>query len=622
MSPAIYKKRKGDKYVWYKVILILFIFLYTLFLINPELIYYRNTYMIKAYNFQFSEKFLIRLLGFPGGPGRYITSFLVQFFYYPLIGPIIITFLTGVLYYFSNTIIKQITGSKSFIFSCIPAITPILAYYHYSNQIFGLIGISIAMAFAIFYNNIGKINKVKRSLVFSVLFLILYYLVAQACLFFTIIVIFKEVKKHKNLFFFPLVIINIIILYFLASWLFDAIILKDFKLLFTEGSIQGFIQYVYLYFIIGIPWLLFLNYYYERSKSPDHFGHLEKMATYAKNKITTNVISVLFCLILVFNLFYNFSYTNKTYLNIIKYTELKKWDKMLEEINKIPPGQQSIFLSNDCIRSLYHKGELGSKMFQFTHLSSNGIEPMLLYRGSQDYSFMNLYRTMNISMDLGEINLAEKIAFELMENIDITPNVLYNLALIQLVKKEPASAKVFLNQLNKFPHLNPDMKQLIQYYKNGNNLEEYQEVRRLKSLQHNKDFIYYTSFNTKNLLNNLNTNNLKNKMAFEYLMAGCLLSLQLEEILINAANYKTFGFEKLPEHIEEALVLFMYNNQYDVPEIGGFPIRQETKDRFAKFANIHYQNRYDLKKAESILFPEFGTSYFFYYVFGYSGKEN
>jgi len=624
MSFFTLKKPKGVNYIWYHTSLIVLIFVYILFVINPELIYYRNTFLLKANNFQYSGDFFLQLFSQPGGPGKYLTSFIVQFFYYPVLGAILITLISVLLYYFSNIILKQITGAKSFIFSVFPAVVPVLLYYNYSYKIDGLIGIAIAMAFVIFYISSRKKNFIVQSIIFSILFLILYYLVLHACLFFAIIVIFKEITKHKKFLILLVAGINILILNYIALWLFDSIILHEIKLIFSEGLVQGFIPYyILLYFILALSYVIFLNNYQKKSQISNQLGIAEKLAVLAKNKTTINATAIILCVIVGFNLLYNFDREKRTHLKIIKYTQHNQWNKIIEEVNKIPLEKQTVFLQNDIIRALYHTGELGSKMFHNIQELSLGIEPLLLYENSKAFSSMNMYRTLNTLMDLGEINLAEKIAFELMENIDITPNVLYDIALIQLVKSEPKSAKVFLNHLKSIPHLNTEMKELIQNYKNGNDLEELDEVQRLKSLQHNDDLIYYTkNINTKSILYNLYDNVPENKMAFEYIMAGCLLELQLEEIVINTSKYKQFGYVKLPEHIEEALVLFMHENQFEIPEIGGYKISRETKDRFSKFINIHYENRHDMKKAESVLFKEFGNTFFFYYAFGYSGNLN
>ena len=212
------------------------------------------------------------------------------------------------------------------------------------------------------------------------------------------------------------------------------------------------------------------------------------------------------------------------------------------------------------------------------------------------------------------VNFAEKLAFELIENIQESPSLLYNLAIISLSKGYKKTAQIFLNNLKTMPHLNPEMKQLFTLP----NKTQHEAVKRLQALKGDTDFIYYFQYKEEDILKKLLNRNKSNKMAFEYLMANYLLTLQLDKISENIHYLEAFNYEQIPIHYQEAILMHMNNNRTQV-NLYNYQISQRTFNRFKKFLNIHYQNRTDLNKAEQVLMPEFGNSYFYYYAFGYSG---
>ena len=113
MSFNYLKKLKEDKHtIWLQSIFYLLSFLCMLFLINPELIYLRDTYLLKSYNFRFSLNHFIYMFSFPGGPLRYITLLIQQLFYYPVIGSLVLILIAFLLYYFTIHIFKKICGIK------------------------------------------------------------------------------------------------------------------------------------------------------------------------------------------------------------------------------------------------------------------------------------------------------------------------------------------------------------------------------------------------------------------------------------------------------------------------------------------------------------------------------
>jgi len=102
-------------------------------------------------------------------------------------------------------------------------------------------------------------------------------------------------------------------------------------------------------------------------------------------------------------------------------------------------------------------------------------------------------------------------------------------------------------------------------------------------------------------------------------MAYYLMTRQVDKIADNIENFRYFGYEKLPRHLEEALCIHALNTSSDFP-LQGWQISQETRERFSVFSDIMSSQQIQDKEAELINFSrEYGGNYFLYYSFEVTG---
>ncbi len=124
---------------------------------------------------------------------------------------------------------------------------------------------------------------------------------------------------------------------------------------------------------------------------------------------------------------------------------------------------------------------------------------------------------------------------------------------------------------------------------------------------------FFSEVNGMNL-RDLLKNHPENKMAYEYLLASLLLDRDLDGFAKEALNLKYYGFNRMPLHIEEALIFYnFYENQRIVPE--GYSFRQETIDRFNDYARLYTRFRSDRKAAAYELGKKYGKTYWYYLQF-------
>lgn len=105
----------------------------------------------------------------------------------------------------------------------------------------------------------------------------------------------------------------------------------------------------------------------------------------------------------------------------------------------------------------------------------------------------------------------------------------------------------------------------------------------------------------------------KNQQAFEYLIATALLQKKLKTFLsLMDQRYFEIGYEKLPKHIEEALIICKYTIDGSEDAIKRFPISKDTEMEFAQYdkasaAATYPQARENLRKT-------YGHTYWHYFL--------
>jgi hypothetical protein len=224
---------------------------------------------------------------------------------------------------------------------------------------------------------------------------------------------------------------------------------------------------------------------------------------------------------------------------------------------------------------------------------------------------------LDVAMDLGMVNTAEKMAGEIMENMGPYPDIIYRRVLVQIAKGNKEAAAVYLNKLACMPFYRAEAKRLLGMLDNdGALLSE----PRIAAMRANMDTVDYFLVNVSYdaILKHLLQSNLGNKMAYDYLMTFYLLNDLLDGVAALAPGAPEFGYTVLPRCWQEALCVHQAVNSQQASSEVSFPgLQRETVERFNEFARV-YSPLADDPAAAAKLKPAFGDSYFYYYTFGRS----
>jgi hypothetical protein len=103
-----------------------------------------------------------------------------------------------------------------------------------------------------------------------------------------------------------------------------------------------------------------------------------------------------------------------------------------------------------------------------------------------------------------------------------------------------------------------------------------------------------------------------NKIGFEYLVAENLLDNGISPIVDNLRYFRALGYDRLPRHIQEALVFQMSLSNTIASSIGGYQIDTDLFKKFNDFSQTLYKYRDDRNFALKSLAPQYWTNYWYY----------
>jgi hypothetical protein len=245
-------------------------------------------------------------------------------------------------------------------------------------------------------------------------------------------------------------------------------------------------------------------------------------------------------------------------------------------------------------------------------------EAILLTHEKQE-SDLTQWKLSDIFLELGHVNMAQKLASELLATKGHLGAALEELGWISIVKGHPDTARIYLNALKRDLVYRKRAKSLLAGLDGGFAPDQAAAIDAIRSSMRGERAGVTGTEPVDETLAALLERNPRNKMAFEYLMACYLLTGRVDRIAANMDRLRTLGYPKIPTLYEEA-ILIHFGTQGRSVDLARFPISQETLQRYETFVPIHNAMQSpNHQLALTRLIREFGTSYFFYYSFGKVG---
>jgi hypothetical protein len=585
------------------------LFLYY-FLVFDSSLYYHHHQPI----FLFYKPYLKDFLLYPGGPAELITQFFLQFFYFNLLGALILAALSISVFILVYKLLKKIGNFKfSLILSFLPVCFLLIIQNRYNFPLVVTVKYLFALFFFLAYLKIPERYKV----FFIALSCLIYYILGGwVYLFYIVLCVLHELffRKDSRKYIYAGLnsLVYFIYPYIAARYLF-MISLKDAYLYIvpleaTRWPFDFKLNLYFYLFFLSLPMLqtalfIYLKYIKDkiknRNKSPSGKYYVLEQSIY---------ILLLGALILTFS----FARQEKKKIQVDYLAERGRWEELLNLTPEIEG--YDLMVNFNVNRALYHTGQLLDNLFGYPQMF--GADVLFLENVPRPVKIS----AIDIYFDLGHIRATQVLAYEGQTHFGYNPKMLKSVVKTNIIKEEYNIAEKFLNILNKSIMYKKWVRHYRDYLSNESLIKSDSLIQLKRKLAPKFDFFIAIGERSDMDLIELLKENEKNKMAFEYLMAYYLLEFRLEDLMAYLGKFKELGYEKYPRYIEEAILVsrFAYpSKKFKVD----YSINQQTAELFERFNNIlsSFRNK---EEAQETLKRGFYHTYWYYSLYIKPGETN
>ena len=535
--------------------------------------------------FLFDTNYFLERIVLPGGLADYISEFLVQFYYMPVLGGAIIALLLMSIQAISWGLMKQY-GMKSvfpgYLLSFVPSIVLWCAMGDQNLLLSFVVALTGALLMGWIHNRFhNRLVKVVFELVSTAL---VYWFLGPVVFLYAVLMIGDTLMKGKQK------------ERFLSSLGYSAclLILTVAWILLTTQSLQ----YPLYRIFTG------LNYYrYPGTVSPlplgvmiwtvvvVFFGMIPDGHAWIKKLQQSKVVMVLaYVLVIVASWFgIKASFDAMTY-DLIDYDFLvrtEQWDKIIEKAEKKPATTP---LGVSCVNlALSQKGQLADRLFEFYQNGGEGLFPTF----TRD--MISPVSTAEIFFRLGMVNDAERYMFEAQEAI---PNYRKSARLTrriiecEIINGNYQVAAKLLRRLQKTLFYSNWANQTMALLGNEKVINQHPVYGKLRKYREKKQDFLFSDREMDQMLGLLFLNDNHNKMAYEYLMCYELLQRDMEKFMQYYPLGRFVGYDHIPRSFQEILIGNWMKTHSD-PRTIPYSVDAQNVNNTLNFIQLYMQNPKD-----------------------------
>lgn len=497
--------------------------------------------------FLFDSHYFLERMILPGGLADYISEFLVQFYYMPVLGAAIIALLLVGIQGTVWELMRQYGAKRDFpgyLLSFVPSIV----LWCFMGDINVLLSFVVALLGALtmawvhnrFHNRLVKVVFQLVSTAF------VYWLLGPVVFVYAALLMADTLQRGKqkgNLFSAFGYALGILVL--TIAW----ILLTTQSLQYPMNRIfaglnyyryPGLIpsmQFVVMALAVIIPLL----------------GMVKVQRPLLQKLQQNKVVMVGSYLLLIVASFFGIkaSFDELTY-DLIDYDFLVRTEQWNKIIDKAEKKQPSTPLEVSCVNlALSQQGMLADRLFEFYQNGGEGLIPTF----SRDMT--SPVSTSEIFFRLGMVNDAERFMFEAQEaipNYRKSSRMTRRIAECELINGNYKVAAKLLSRLEKtlfYSHWAEKTMGLLGNEKAINSHPIYGKLR--KNREKKKDYLF-SDREMDQMIGRLLVNNIQNKMAYEYLICYELLTCNLQKFKEYYPLGKDMGYDHIPRSFQEILI--------------------------------------------------------------------
>ena len=532
--------------------------------------------------FLFDTNYFLERIVLPGGLADYISEFLVQFYYMPVLGGAIIALLLMGIQAAVWGLMKQYGARHDFpgyLLSFLPGIALWCAMGDQNVLLSFVVALFGALVIGWIHNRFhNRLVKVVFELVSTAL---VYWFLGPVVFLYAALMIGDTLKNAKQ-----------------------------------KGNVLSGIGYSAVILILTIAWILLttqtlqyplyrifagLNYYrYPGAISPLPFivmvwavvipflGMIPcRQKSLQKLQQSKVVIVLSYVLVIVASWFgIKASFDEMTY-ELIDYDFLvrtEQWDKIIEKAEK---KQATTPLSVSCVNlALSQKGMLADRLFEFYQNGGEGLFPTF----TRD--MISPVSTAEIFFRLGMVNDAERYMFEAQEAI---PNYRKSARLTrriiecEIINGNYQVAAKLLRRLQKTLFYSNWANQTMALLGNEKAINQHPIYGKLRKYREKKQDFLFSDREMDQMLGLLFLNDNHNRMAYEYLMCYELLQRDMEKFMQYYPLGRFVGYDHIPRSFQEILIGNWMKTHSD-PRTIPYSVDAQNVNNTLNFIQLYMQN--------------------------------
>lgn len=582
----------------------------------------------------FMRDFLVR----PGGPLEYLAALMGQLFYIGWAGALVVTIQAWLMSACVGYILRASNLSALRWLRYVPAIILLVAYTQYTCHLVLTTAFLAALSVACLYlmitaSSTRRVGSAHQCCgvhstpylphisiaAFLVLSAALYYVAAGAYLLFAVLCAIYELFFKRRLFAGLLCLLcaaavpyvaGVVVFRVSAVSAFSDLTPFSWRVLSYEGR-RRLISAIYVLYSF-LPAAMLISALWKNVLSPRMNFRVSSKRKKSRARPVGPIVRPVVESLALFTIaaaavLFSYDAQTRTLSAVHFYACNRMWPQVLRAARGCPNHSLVINAVN---RALYHTGRLGYDMFRWPQT------PDALLKTGQD-QILTCWQKFDTQIDLGLMNMAEKNLTECMEVFGEQPAILERLALINMVKANYDSARIYLGALSKTLFHSKWADDYLARLRSDPNLSGDERIQHLRSVCMKTDDPAMF-FSREKALRGLLENNGGNHMAFEYLIAWYMLTRQLDNSVRTIERLGDFNYKEVPTLYEEALLVYVYGTKKTI-KLPGYETNPMTRQRIERFSHVFNGYGRNKQAAYSELAKDYGDSYFFYHIYGISG---
>ena len=613
----------------------------------------------------FLHEFLLR----PGGPIECLTHLILQAYYYPWAGALVLTAVAAALSWSTHSVLRALAGGPVRVVRHLPACVVVVLASQYRYNLGSLMALVMAMLTVSLYLRALRCGTGVRLAIFVVLGALLYYSAGATVLLYAVLgaIVEFRVTRERQLGLFYL-FAALAIPYALGTFAFGMAPDAAFTTMLplepggglgaqaAPSSGVNLLAGLYLFLLLGAVLAALYGHRGERRRG----GGTEVTGTPARRRHLRRILVgpafelafIFLAAVAIIHLCWDES--TRSLLRVNRAAVQKRWPEVLTEARRAREVRREVVVGHLVTRALYEVGELPDRQFSFpmtpaTYMLSWGrwsvvaaqlvrsVEPLdVEIRLSPQQIAPRQYEAHaayyperdDLVLQLGLVNRAEQEARDALAQLGPRPEILRRLSLINIAKEQPEAARVFLQAMSAYVHHGRWAREALRRLEADPLWSSDLEIERIRAAMPIEDVIsllrpkhpndYPPSVEDE--LSELLRRNPHNRMAYEYKMALHLLTWRIDEVVRELDRLDEFEYPEVPRHYQEAAAIYEVIHRED-PDLDESWVSPEVREAFSEFRQRVARYFEDGSRPEVMaeLASDYGNSYFYYYFFDISG---